>query len=351
MTAKNNASSEKLLWPNALRAISIFLVVVIHACSLVLVPEKEISFINQAVAVFFDSIARISVPIFLMISGAFLLNKPDNITTFFKKRASRILLPWFFWGTIQLFFNHYFQYEVFGDSDFKLILIRNFLSGFWFMPMIASIYLITPFLKPFFQAAKKTEYFIFFSCWFFLASLIPTIFNLLDFIQFYQLPIWLNYLGYFVGGYFITKKITATQKTLLVSEWFLLSNFLIVSFGTLYLLSQNNFGYKLFEYLSIPVVLMSFASFIILKNYFETSNISNKAQKVIHFLSDNSFGIFLSHMMILRTVERFLEYSGVSITKFSSVVTIPIISVFGFTTSLFIVSNLRKISYIKKLAG
>lgn len=351
MVAKKISSSEKLLWPNALRAISIFLVVLIHVCAFVLEPETEVSFPNQAVAVFLDSIARISVPIFLMISGAFLLEKPDKITTFFKKRANRIILPWFFWGTIQLFFNHYFRYEVFGDSDFKLILIRNFLSGFWFMPMIVGIYFVTPFIKPFFKNAKKTEYFYFFSFWFIFASLIPTIFNLLDLTKLYQLPIWLNYLGYFIGGYFFTKEISGTDKIVSISKWLLLVNFLIISFGTLYLLSQNNFGFRLFEYLSIPVVLMSFASFLILKNYFEMSKISNKTQKIIHFLSDNSFGIFLSHMMILRTVERVLEYSGVSITDIPTVATIPIITIFGFTTSLIIVSNLRKISYIKKLAG
>lgn len=351
MTAKKIATSEKLLWPNALRAISIFLVVLIHACAFVLGSETEVSFPNRAVAVFFDSIARISVPIFLMISGSFLLEKPEKITTFFKKRVNRIILPWFFWGTIQLFFNHYFRYEVFGHSDFKLILIRNFISGFWFMPMIVGIYLVTPVIKPFFQKAKKTEFFYFFSLWFLFASLIPTITYLLDFIKLYQLPTWLSYLGYFVGGYFITKKFSTTDKILSISKWLLIISFLFISFGTLYLLSQNNFGYKLFEYLSIPVVLMSFASFIILKNYFEMRKISNKTQKIIHFLSDNSFGIFLSHMMILRTVERVLEYSGVSITDIPTVATIPIITIFGFTTSLIIVSNLRKISYIKKLAG
>ena len=45
----------------------------------------------------FHGFGLIGVPIFLMLTGALLLNKNDEPSIFLKKRFSRIMIPFIFW--------------------------------------------------------------------------------------------------------------------------------------------------------------------------------------------------------------------------------------------------------------
>lgn len=95
----------------------------------------------------FECIFYWAVPIFLMISGANLLDyrKRYDTKTFFKKRFTKILIPWIFWS--------FLTYLVL----FKNLNIINFISKFlrgdivqiyWFFPLILFIYCLIPILSP-----------------------------------------------------------------------------------------------------------------------------------------------------------------------------------------------------------
>lgn len=53
----------------------------------------------------YDSISRWGVPVFVMVSGALLLDtsKQEGILTFYKKRLSKIFIPIIFWTAFYLF--------------------------------------------------------------------------------------------------------------------------------------------------------------------------------------------------------------------------------------------------------
>src|SRR3989304_5868153 len=83
-----------MIWLDNARISAIFAVVLLHVAYGVVI-ENDIGTNYWWFANIFDSSARWCVPVFVMISGALLLDssKNEDSLTFYKKRLSRILLP------------------------------------------------------------------------------------------------------------------------------------------------------------------------------------------------------------------------------------------------------------------
>lgn len=82
-------------------------------------------------ALAFECIFYWAVPIFLMISGANLLNyrKRYDTKTFFKKRFVKILIPWVFWS----FLTYLVLFKDFNIVNFTLkFLSGNIVQIYWF---------------------------------------------------------------------------------------------------------------------------------------------------------------------------------------------------------------------------
>jgi surface polysaccharide O-acyltransferase-like enzyme len=312
--------TKKMVWPDAIRVISVFLVILIHTSAPTVLSWSNSDHFNWMVGNIFDSLARISVPLFVMLSGSLLLHKKENLETFLKKRTSRILLPWFFWGTILLFFNNYFGFALFGEKDFKLLLIENFLGGFWFMPMIFGLYIVTPILKKFVLKANFNELKYYFFIWIIFSSIIPAANNLLDISINFNTPTWFLYSGYFIGGYYIVRKMKIANKNIKKLNYIFLANLFITIIGTYLLSLKNNLfvGY-LYEFTAPNIVLMSFSSFIVLFKFFKKAKLNKVTKKYLRYASHNSFGVLLGHIMIVKLIPT-LSYPLLSIPTLAIIV-------------------------------
>jgi surface polysaccharide O-acyltransferase-like enzyme len=339
-------------WADAMRALSIFLVVVIHSSAKVLYDWGNVLELSWNFANLLNSFSRISVPLFVMISGAFLLNKNEGLLDFIKKRIPRIIIPWFCWGTLQLLYTYDFSLNAILNNNIFSKLAATYFGGFWFMPMILGLYLITPIIKGFTKKATKQEYLYFFVIWFFFASLIPTLNTSFGINISYQLPLFIQYLGYFVAGYYLVHKTKRYKfKMAQIDTLFIVSS-LVITLGT-YALTKNNleFNASLYEYLNIPVLITSITGFIslksILKNktFISSKIIRNKITKI----SQASFGIFLSHSLILEIFSR--GYLGVTIHGLitNPFISLPITIISVFSTATLIIIGLQKVT--KNLFG
>jgi surface polysaccharide O-acyltransferase-like enzyme len=92
-----------------IRTVAIILVILLHAS---IEPNPNVNFMSpEGVQLWwtsniYDSISRGAVPLFIMLTGALLLqpNKADEpLRVFFKKRWNRIGIPVLFWGAIFFF--------------------------------------------------------------------------------------------------------------------------------------------------------------------------------------------------------------------------------------------------------
>lgn len=92
-----------MIWLDNSRIIAIYAVVFLHVSAGVVIGN-DVGTEYWWVGNVYDSAVRWCVPVFVMISGALLLdpNKQEDLATFYTKRLSRILVPIIFWSAFFL---------------------------------------------------------------------------------------------------------------------------------------------------------------------------------------------------------------------------------------------------------
>ena len=83
-------------WIDLIRVVAVFQIVLIHL-SYVIFFKEDILSSNWRAANFYDSLSRMGVPLFFMVSGYLLLGKREPITDFFRKRFFKVGIPTLFW--------------------------------------------------------------------------------------------------------------------------------------------------------------------------------------------------------------------------------------------------------------
>lgn len=87
------------------KAFATIAVIMLHVDSTVSLIYPGIPKSYFFTSVFFDSLMRWCVPVFIMLSGSFALEHYDGrIANFFRKMFFRLILPFLFWSVLYLFF-------------------------------------------------------------------------------------------------------------------------------------------------------------------------------------------------------------------------------------------------------
>lgn len=274
------------------------------------------------VANIYNSASRWAVPVFIMVSGALLLDpsKQESMSTFYRKRLSRVAIPLVFWS---LFFTIPWSIfkSIISDTPIHINLLSIF-SGqpyyhLWFLYMILGLYMVTPWFRILTKHISTPMLLRLIIISFLIALINGANTNYFDppFTQWF-----LMYIPYFLMGHFImhTKK---TPSPLILKLIFILSVLLTVIGNAL-----NDTTY-FYGYLSISVVPMSISLMYLFKTW--KSPIVNK--KITMTLSKLSFGIYLIHPAVLELV----HYQGHPSLHIHPIFSIPILSLFGFCIALF----------------
>lgn len=317
-----------------LRVISMIMVVIIHIANYYCRAFYDIDKISYLGALIFNTISRISVPFFFMISGVTLLNKEYDK----RKNKDRIIKKVITLFVITIIYFIWDKYYMNKDINFLSLLSKPERKLLWFMYAIIGIYISLPFVKCMVDEMGKEEDKLFVILW----LIFNGIFKGLNIGNTYLIPIISGtyYLGYFIIGYMITKHYDYIKKKknnnlLLITA---IISFIIVVISTYFLsLNINKHFTYLLTYSNIIIMVASLSSYIYL--YF---NIKNKENKIISNLSNLSFGIYLFHGIILDYLMKLIPYKDIC-----SCIGIPIILIIiVFITSL-IVSIFKK-TFISK---
>ena len=151
----------------------------------------------------------IGIPIFIMLSGALLINKNYSLTTFIFKRFIRVFIPYLFWSLIFVSFTIHFQ-----NYKFSKYTIKNVCFGgvgtvgriLWFIWMIMIVYIgifiINLIIKLIKSKSKRLEN-IFIHFLFIFALTCYTLFNL-GHIRYNKIGYYIFFIPYAIIGYYIT---------------------------------------------------------------------------------------------------------------------------------------------------
>lgn len=340
--------ADKFFWANSLRATATLGIIVLHVASPINAGFGTINNMDWWSGNFYGSITRWCVPVFVMMSGSFALEKYNgNLKDFFGKTFKRIMLPFIFWSMVYLLFYHgkdlvSNQTTAAEKMDF---VFRQFLSGtavhLWFVYMILSMYLLFPLLSKFVKYCSKQEMFYFLCLWFIGLNMTPILTNYeTDFDSSY----FSGFIGYLLLGNYLFKE---ERKP---NNWWIFLLFLLAwlfTFIGTYFLSNKSHAMDetLLTSLTPNIALLSLAVYLLFKNV--QVNLHQAFRKIIDTISEHSYGIFLVHILVLTLFNHFhFEY-----TFIASIISIPLLSIACLLISFVLVYLLKKIPFLKVLIG
>ena len=125
----------------------------------------------------FTSLVKFGVPVFIMVSGALLLNRHIVLGSFLKKKVNRIVYPFIFFYILTclfVFLNHHTHEQT-----------QNIFAFRWYFWMILGVYLSIPIINKYVMYSKlnELEYFI---CLFLFAAI------------FYEITYYFGYFSYVI---------------------------------------------------------------------------------------------------------------------------------------------------------
>ena len=270
----------------------------ILACLMVIAMHAPMPSDN-AIGIFNVALSYYTAPcigLFFMVSGALLLPIKSNGIDFLKKRFSKIVIPTLFWSLFYIACKYFDNGMEYGNLVRSILSIPFSAQGhgvMWFMYTLAGLYLIAPIISAWLERASKRELEIYISLW--LLSTCYPIINLVLTTQsdntniLYYLS---GFVGYFILGYYLTKYPDTISNMILIPSTLIA---MVAPIVCKILGWEVNF-YEMFWYLSIFVVIMSIAIFKLITKYMN-GHIEGGAM-----ISNLSFGIYLTHIFIMRLV-------------------------------------------------
>ena len=154
------AEYEKL---DAARWMAALAVVLLHCAALPLTQAADYGSTDWQWANVYDAASRWCVPVFVMISGALLLNPSKNepFKDFYQKRALRIAPAIVFWSVFYLLWGA-LMYRLDGIPMNAAAWLRKATSGapyyhLWYLYMLAGLYLFAPYLRALYQRCSPRQ--------------------------------------------------------------------------------------------------------------------------------------------------------------------------------------------------
>ena len=350
-------TSKRYFGIDLIRVVACFLVMQTHAGEIYYIEDNGDLIRNEKNIWpgIFNSLARVCVPLFVMISGYLLLPMKTDYSTFLKKRFTRVSFPFI---AFCIFYDIY--YYIRGVIDVKTMLINipkifiNYgseLGHLWFMYMIMGVYLLIPIFSPWIKSAKKEHFYFYFVIW--LISSFSCYIHL-AFPQIWGEVYWNNNtvvqgfigdFGYAVLGAFI--KLHLKEKNLYILGIIL---YLIGSgftmFGFLYRREEATTCEEIevtWKFDSINVVIATFGVFLLLRKV-ECKN--EKVVKIFNDIALKSYGMYLIHIFFLQ----FFKYVFDAPNQFP-LWCIFVIAILTFITSYLVIKALSYIPYSQYIIG
>ncbi|KFX30789.1 acyltransferase [Ralstonia solanacearum] len=333
-------------WIDAARVISIFAVVFLHISASV-VTEADFGSSFWWHGNFYDSMVRWCVPVFVMISGALLLDESrvEDAVTFYKRRVGRILLPLIFWTIAFLFWNAI--KARFSGAEFGLVqAVKSVASGkphyhMWFLFMIFGLYLFTPLIRTLVRNAGRRELWFFVIVMFSLSALDELLEIFFDdedgFFLFWFLP----YIPYFICGHLIASSKRNDGKFISLVVFVASVFFTAIGFYFLTGMKGPEKGIYFYGNLSVSVIPMSIALMWLLRSL----SFSERVAEWFGVLSALTLGIYLIHPIFLESF-RFFYFKA---KDYYPLLSVPALTVLIFGGSLMFAFVLRKTPYLKRV--
>lgn len=291
------------------RVVAMLSVILIHVTSTYINYKSEFTILDMNIAFILNQITRFAVPLFILLSGASLeLSEATNgFKHFYKRRITKIGMPYLFWFLIYYIYNNHSNLDTFNFNLF----IRSLLLGqeaphLYFIIIIFQFYLLYPFIKRAATTAPEKSVLVSFiisytiqQLFYFLTFKVDLIPKLIRPHLWILFPTWLFYFA--VG-------LTLTKTRLSFIRKFSAQNAILIllvtaTFSILYVVESHATGSldaikSSLNLFTILVLLCSFVLWGYIGKY-------HAIQKATSFLAKHSLTIYFEHVLVLYLFRRF----------------------------------------------
>jgi len=340
------------------RTVAMVLVIVLHAAS---EPHSIVTQVTQAevwrwwTVNIYDTVSRTSAPIFVMLSGALLLqpSKIEPLGVFFRKRFNRIGLPFLFWGSAYFVWRFFVNHEALSVGS----IVQGILSGpyyhFWYLYMLVGLYLLTPILRIVVAYGNRKILKYFLLVWFMGPAIVPLpalfgAYNLESNV--FTIPWWAGY--FLLGAYLLAVRMRRAIQYIL-----LFFGFALTAVGTYIVTLIVGGRLSLFfqDYFSPTTILASVALLLLLYSVQAPSDrIESQHPKtswLLSQISQNTLPIYLFHPMILESLQKGYFGFKISINTLNPAIEIPLITAVTLFICLGLIIPSKKMPGVKRAIG
>ena len=305
----------RLLWCDILRVIATIMVISIHTISVYQYTYiKPLQLLPYSIFGVLNSLNRMAVPAFFMLTGALTLRqtrKPitrESYTSFVKNIIYRLVIPFIIFSLVSYLF---FTKPPWSITKF-IVSFSNYPGTYghmWFMYVIVMIYFFIPFLRRFVQSLSRHELKLFICLIFIFSNILSELFILskhyhkMVFDE-VALPYIIAYTNLvLLGLYFMKYNISPGKRRLI----YILGIISLILLPIIQALTNNvDVAQDLITGRSVLPVFIGSAGFIFIKYHFSKVKLSSCVTKVITRLSEISFYTYLIHVTFVDIVYTYL---------------------------------------------
>lgn len=327
---------------NKLRIMAIYAVISGHV-TLGTIKSTELYTFNWWLGCWIFAMCMCSIPIFVMISGALLLDdsRQESPVEFYKRRLYRLGIPVVVWTIVYLAVRKLVnQEELSAGSIVRMILTADVYYHLWYLYMIPGLYLITPPLRTFVRHSSRKE----------RLFVIVTILILANVYYQIDLLTWKNqrtiftmfipYIAYYLCGYELCridpKKISSRYLITAVIVCMLY----FAAFSGVFFEKQIGIGTRIvFDFFSPPIAIISIAVFwAVYLRSLKAKPLKGAAKTALEWIASTTLGIYVIHPAFLEYLRYRLGEHASDMTFIISVIAIPLVTfiVCNLITSLII---------------
>lgn len=321
---------KRIIWLDFVKFIAIFMMIAVHCTDNVTPAERSEPWYNLWGS-FYGSFMRPAIPLFVMVTGALLLPVEQNISAFYKKRLTRLLVPFIIWSLLYNLFpwitgllglsptiiNDFFAWAEPDQSlsgalhhiamipfNFSMLAVQM-----WYVYLLIGLYLYIPIFSAWVRQASIKEQKIFLALWF-VSLFIPYLREYLTkdlwgtcfWNEFGLLYYFAGFNGYLLlGHYVINNKMNLSwNKLVMMGVPSFVIGYYITFFGFKSVTAVPGQSVELvelfFTYCSPNVLMMTFPLFLAIQKIHISSAVIRRFSVSI---STCTFGIWMSHYLFL----------------------------------------------------
>ena len=333
-----------------LRVFAAFFVVLIHVAGQFFTTPPVTTF-GWNTMNFFAGISRWAVNCFIMASGAIFLQRDLSIKTILKKYVVHILVVFYAWSFL-------FACLDVADGFTPIEAIKRFILGhyhMWFLPMMAGMYIVTPFLRKIRENETLVNYYL--VVCFVTSFLLPHIIDVVgifrpgiqavirSLLQSFDIHLAAGYTGVFLLGYVLdTREISVKQEKMIYTLGIFggfIGTVVLTSLTSIY---QGSVSWIFYQNYALCVVMQTTAVFVWMKKH-ATTTFAQIGKKIpVTTISKYGLTIYVGHCFIL---ERFQMWANFTVLSLPSILSIPLLTIVVYLLTLGLAHILHKIPIVK----